>query len=363
MNVFNIGVLSNIEKIDENYNSSVEGSDGESSTSHNGLKRDQNDIPVRAYQQMENIFTETSGKNTIECYQTEARKTSPSNEDEKEDNALRRLGYNNLGHYQESITYYKQAFELVSQFRDTKEKFDACLRLGSAFGHIGEIKASRNYFSKALTVAEQINDKNLQKEVYTNLGFVYHKSGRLDDAVESYLKLQKALNDLGHRKEKADACVLVGDIFQEMEQYENAIKSYQSAINIGKELDDAEMQIVASQKLGRLYLTLGSVSSKGDDYDKATKCYQEALIISGTEPIDDQLREQALDGLGKAWLNLRSNEEVIHSIVEPKNAAKKEVDPGEYYLISIFVNMIINKYKFTKKEYMGQTVQQNHSSS
>lgn len=132
------------------------------------------------------------------------------------------------------------------------------------------------------------------------------------------------------RKEKADVCVLLSDIFQEMEQYENAIKFYQSAINIGKKLQDEEMQIVASQKLGRSYLTLGSVSSKDGDYDKATECYQKALNISGAEPSNDQLREQALIGLGEAWVNLRSNEEVVHSIDEPENVNEKETDRGDY---------------------------------
>ena len=139
---------------------------------------------------------------------------------------------------------------------------------------------------------------------------------------------QKILNDLGKRVEEADACISLGDIFQEMEQYENAIKSYQNALNIGKKSEDEEMQIVASQKLGRLYLTLASISSKDGDYDKAKKCYQKALIISGTEPIDDQLGEQALIGLEEAWRNLRSKAKATHSSEEPK-----EVDPGEYYTI------------------------------
>ena len=209
-----------------------------------------------------------------------------------------------------------------------------------------------SYLSKAFTLSEQINDKSLQKEVYTNLGSVYCKSGMLDTAVELYLKLQKILIELGKRKEEADTCILLGDIFQEMEQYEKAIKSYQSAINIGKKLEEKEMQMVASQKLGRLYSTLASVSSRDGDYNKATRCYQKSLNISGTEPIDDQMREQALIGLGEAWLNLQSNEEAMQSIEEPENAAKKEVDPGEYYLINMILfsqktNTWVNQFSKT----------------
>lgn len=281
--------------------------------------------------------THDYNNNAIEGYQ-KARKTPSSIEaddtdvraGDREVEAYQQLGYNHYhaGQYQESIAYYKQA--LISQFADSKRRFDAYLGLGNAFRQIGDIKTSRSYFLKALTVSEHINDKSLQKEVHTNLGSVYYKSGMLHDAVASYLKLHKILNDLGMRKEKADVCVLLSDIFQEMEQYENAIKFYQSAINIGKKLQDEEMQIVASQKLGRSYLTLGSVSSKDGDYDKATECYQKALNISGAEPSNDQLREQALIGLGEAWVNLRSNEEVVHSIDEPENVNEKETDRGDY---------------------------------
>ena len=279
---------------------------------------DHNNITVRAYQYLPKAFTETYkyNKNAIEGFEN-ARKAPSSIETDdtevragdREVGAYQQSGYNHYhaGQYQESIAYYKQA--LVSHLSDPRKKFDAYLGLGNAFSQIDEIETSQSYFLKALTLSKQINDKSLQKEVHKNLGSVYYKYGMLDAAVESYFKLHKILDDLGMRKEKADACVLLGDIFLEREQYEYAIKSFQSTIKIGKKLEEKEIQTVGSQKLGRLYVTLGSVSSKDGDYDKAIKCYKEALIIFGAEPIHVQLREQALIGLGEAWLNVRSSEE------------------------------------------------------
>ena len=152
----------------------------------------------------------------------------------------------------------------------------------------------------------------------------------LDAVVERYVKVQKILNDSGRGKEESDVCLLLDDIFQEIELYEKAIKSHESALNISKNLGNEGIQIVASKKLGKMYLSLASVSSKNGDYETATKYYQKAWVLCGTQPTDDQLREQVLIGLAEASFNRQSNEKAMRSIDEPKNAAKAGADQGEY---------------------------------
>ena len=58
------------------------------------------------------------------------------------------------------------------------------------------------------------------------------------------------------------------------------------------------MQLVVTQKLGKLYLNLGLEQFKQCDYDKAKEWYQKALKISETEPTDYLLHEKTLTGLG-----------------------------------------------------------------
>lgn len=268
----------------------------------------------------------------IQYYEKALEITEEWGDKELETRAYFGLGqaYRENNQIQTGIECYEKVLKIALQLDDPKKKFDAYLGLGRSFSHIGETESSRGYLLKALILSEQIKDKSLEKEVYENLGSLYYKNGMLDAVVECYVKVQKILNDLGRGKEESDVCLLLGDIFQEMEQYEKAIKSHQSALNISKNLGDEEIQIVASKKLGKMYLSVASVSSKNGDYETATKYYQKAWVLCGTQPIDDQLREQALTGLAEASFNRQSNEEAMRSIDEPKNVARAGAVPGEY---------------------------------
>jgi tetratricopeptide (TPR) repeat protein len=303
---------------------------------------DHNDIKAKAYQHLGNVFTGTCEyKKAIEYYQ-KARKISPRLEgDEMEVIAYQRLGYNHLqaGQYKESIEYYKEVIKLASQLGDKKRSLtlNAYLGLGNAFSYTDDFEFSRKYFFKALTVAEQMNDKALQKEAYTNLGHVYYQSCMFDAAVESYLKVQEISHNLGEKKEEANAWLMLGDIFQELKQHEKAIESYQTTLNIGDESKDKEMQVVVIQRLGTLYLTLASVCSKDNDYEKAIKWYTKALDISEKKPIDRLLHEKALTGLGLAWLNLGNSEKAIESIHEVQQFAEMEADKGNHYDYNCFL--------------------------
>ena len=129
------------------------------------------------------------------------------------------------------------------------------------------------------------------------MGRVCYKSSMFEAAVKSYREVQSIAHDLGLEKEEADACLKLGGIFHELKLYEKAIISYQDSLNLTKNVEDKEMQLVATQTKGRMYLTLASVYSKDCDYEKAIECYEKVLNISGKEPIDDHLLKEAQNGL------------------------------------------------------------------
>ena len=241
---------------------------------------------------------------------------------------------------QTAISYYEKAFKIARGREDKEQQIIACsvikayLALGRESSHVGDLEPSKKYFFKAQTVSEQVNDKSLQKEGHANLGFVYYKSSMFEAAVKSYLTVQNIARHLGDRKEVANASLTLGDIFQELKKYDNAIESYQDTISISKDLKDEEMLLLASQKLGRLYLTLASVYSKDFDYDKAVELYRKTLEISEADPNDCLLHEKARTGLGTALLNLGHNEEAIELINAAQEASKKETNTGNHSLLS-----------------------------
>jgi tetratricopeptide (TPR) repeat protein len=254
------------------------------------------------------------------------------------------MGYNHLqaGQYKESIEYYKEVVKLASQLGDKKSSLtlDAYMQLGSAFIYTDDFELSRTYFLKALTVAEEMNDKAIQKKAYKNLGYVYSQSCKFDAAVESYLEVQEISHDLGERKEEANAWLMLGDTFQKLKQHEKAIESYKTTLNISEATKDEEMQVVAIQGLGTLYLTLASICSKEFDYEKAIEWHEKALDILGTEPCDHLLHEKVLTSLGVAWFNFGDTEKAMESIHEAQNVAKN-TDTGSYYTLLYFVENTI----------------------
>ena len=296
------------------------------------LETDDNDIKAKTYQHLANGYTATSDfKNAIECYQ-KARKISPGFKAvEVEVQAYQWLGYSyhEAGQYHESIDYYKQALELASQFGYTKREINVYFGLGSAFTHIGDLESSRMYFINALTASKQVNDKDLLKIAHRNLGCTYYKSSMFKAAVESYREVQIITNELKQEKEEADACLTLGDIFQKLKQHEIAIESYQDTISISKNLEHEELQLVATQRLARLYLALASDHCEHCDYDKAIEWYQKALEISEIKPTHHLLHEKALIGLGIAMLYVGDTDTAIRSIEKAQLFSAKKIETGK----------------------------------
>ena len=100
------------------------------------------------------------------------------------------------------------------------------------------------------------------------------------------------------------------------------------------------MKLVATQRLGKLYLTLASYHSKDCDYDKAIKWYQKALEISKTEHSHHVLYEKALTGLGIAMFHT-GDKKAIKSIQKAQMFSEKEIEIGKYDR-SNFIILIVN---------------------
>ena len=254
------------------------------------------------------------------------------------------ISHETEGRSKEAIKSYEQAVQIADETNRNDIKSKAYQHLGNVFYETSEYKKAIDFYQKAHEISPDIEaeDKILQKEAYRNLGAVYRKSWKFDEAVKSYLKVKEISHDLGERKEEANACLMLGDTFQELKQHEEAIESYQMTLNISEELKDKEMQKVAMQRLGKLYL-MASICYKDCDYEKAIEWRKKAiewnektLDIFGTEHSDHLLHERALIGLGIDWFNLEYTEKAMESIHEAKNVAKN-TDTGSYYTLLYFV--------------------------
>ena len=153
----------------------------------------------------------------------------------------------------------------------------------------------------------------------------------LGDAVKSYHSVQKITHDLKQEKEEAEVRLKLGDISQELKQCDKAIGYYKDDLNLGKNLEDEEMKWVATQRLGKFYLTLASVHSNDCDYEKAIEWYQKTLEISETKSGDQVLQVKANTGLGIASFHIGDAETAIESIRKAQSFSRKEIATGKSY--------------------------------
>jgi pentatricopeptide repeat protein len=105
-----------------------------------------------------------------------------------------------------------------------------------------------------------------------------------------------------------------------------------------KEFKDKEMEAVAIQRLGTLYVTLASVCCKNCDYEKAIEWYENALDVLRTQPNNRFLYVKALTGLGTTWFSLGNTEKATEAIQEAQTLAKRESDTGYYYEYNFFLS-------------------------
>jgi tetratricopeptide (TPR) repeat protein len=162
-----------------------------------------------------------------------------------------------------------------------------------------------------LSVAMFKKDTTGMIDIHNSLANFFVKIDENSASTNAFRALQLA-EKIQYQKGQADALVFIGLLDQkQIAKLDNAIKNAEKALNIYKELDLKDQQMVLHEVVGTFYFK--KTTENREDYQKALQHFQDALNIreSGKVKTDSTKLAQLYDLLGEVNSYLNQDDEAI----------------------------------------------------
>ena len=247
-----------------------------------------------------------------------------------------------LGNNEMSVAFFEKAAELCKEKKDKEMECRAYTNLAVVFEAVGQVKKSRLYSSKALDlvktdevtdlkqrrvllnkqgtlyhnirnfdgaircqeeslrISKELCDEQGEATSYYNLGTVYCTIGDYQRSIEMHMKCYKRRQEIGDRFGLGISCMQLAYVHYMQCKYLRSIGYQEEALQIGKELGFAEMELTSYSNLGCLHQALA-------ESKKAIEFYEKSLCSSQTD--------------GERKTTLRHLSRVYHSLGDHGSAA------------------------------------------
>jgi CHAT domain-containing protein/tetratricopeptide (TPR) repeat protein len=212
-----------------------------------------------------------------------------SNEQEIE--SLHGIGwaYRNLGEFPDALDYYNQAVALAKLKAKRFHHIFLLVEIGIVYTDIGQYDKALKQFQLALAESSQAGDGNISAPPLS-------PSLILDKGASRILR--------------GFALTKIGMVYLNLDRHEKAFKYLKEAKETGVQLD-----------INTLYLGLGAVYSRRENYSEALKSYQRALelIVTG----DASARGDILNRIGLVYVQQSDYSRALDSFQEAFSIFKK----------------------------------------
>lgn len=175
---------------------------------------------------------------------------------------------------------YDKATTLLLEAAKYFEKSNHYSELSSCYNAIANSQSDLKYYSEALKyhfnalkIREKIEDSTLISSSLNNIGITYKKLDSLSLALDYFNQSLAIKNRLGDKMMISSTLANIGDILFLTHDYKNAEIKYLESYRMKKGINDQNGIIFVTNKLGELYLTIGSL-------DKSRTFLDEGLNIA-----------------------------------------------------------------------------------
>ncbi len=216
------------------------------------------------------------------------------------------LIYWNLGQYAPALDAYEKALKLARQIGD---KAGEELWLGNRailFDELGDSEKAEEDYEMALAIAKKTKDRRAEGREIGNLAAHYKQSGQLQKALSAYCQALKIEEEIWNRKDQIPFLNAIALLSFHLRGGNASREKAQKALRISRE--------IGSKKLtGHSYLTLGELNDSAKKYELARENFTRALQMA-REMHNADLLWRAHAGLARVYSRLgRCKNALSHS--------------------------------------------------
>lgn len=189
--------------------------------------------------------------------------------------------YNNrIGscYYQEgnldlALEFFRRALDLYRGLGNKKKEVDIAISMATLYSRIGNLETAFKYYLEGVKICNDHNMKAEKARVYQGMGSLYRDRGDHKTALEYYVKAM-----ILYKKRRRLVTVLqdIGNCHSALRQYDKALAYLDRALDIRRRIDLSGRNGAAG-----IYLDIGNVYFKQNDYARALSEYRKALTIAG----------------------------------------------------------------------------------
>ena len=251
--------------------------------------------------------------------------------------------------------YLAELESLAVKLDDNLKKAECFNTIGSFYKNYKENEKALDFHQKALSIRLNEKDSSGIAHSYNNIGLVYKNLEEYDKALEFYEKSLKIKNALGDKKGMAGSNINIGKVYLIKKEYEKGIPFTKKGIELTKEIDAIEFQLVGYTVLYELEEGIGNYKEAFKALVKVRKIEE---VIKNEESIKQakELERKYESEKRKQEVKIYEQQSEINKLELEKNQIRlNELESiiwflgvGFIFIVALIILVLIN-YKQKKK--------------
>lgn len=277
--------------------------------------------------------------------------------------SLRSKGENlhDLGKLREAEFYYKEAYQLYRQHRDTaaliktgmfyaevlyrRSKYEESISLfntlteidhatrdtllarmeytlGMAKERTGHLDESVMHFEKALALAQESKDSLMVGYTLQSIADNYQDIGNYSKALSAYRETVPILEGIGNLGGLSTAYKNIGSVYRDLLLYDKALEYFNKSLEIRKGLQNVDLLSIG-------YLNIGDIQKDLGNYDQALMAYQKSLEYANMagSPLR---RAIVLNNIGTLYSQIGNPKRALEYYEESLSIRQKIQPPSQF---------------------------------
>jgi CHAT domain-containing protein/Tfp pilus assembly protein PilF len=179
------------------------------------------------------------------------------------------LSHRRLGRLQQSLSYYRQARQLVMETGEMREVVIAETFIANLHSLLGEPRKSLEYYGRAIQQWRALNDTYSEARTLINLGSAYSMLGEAQEALEIYDRAMDVWRKLDNRKQMADTLNNIGGGYEQFGEWQKALEYYDRALTLYQAGGNRRNAAKSLNNLGFIYEQLNESRKAMEYYERA----------------------------------------------------------------------------------------------